>query len=80
MKINNLGIWMAVCLLTFPTVLLIGQSEVPQAVQTTFNEMFPSVEYVEWDDDGGEEFFAYFTFQDREVEANFLANEFLTTV
>lgn len=71
MQFNQLGKWLAIGLLLLPSVLLLGQTEVPEAVQATFDKLFPEVEYVEWEDDG-EEFFAYFRYEERETEAAFL--------
>ncbi len=71
MQFNQLGKWLAIGLLILPSVLLLGQTEVPEAVQATFDNLFPNVEYVEWDDDG-EEFFAYFMYEERETEATIL--------
>lgn len=65
--------WVFLLIITSSTVSLFGQTEIPQEVRTTFNEMFPTIEYVEWEQDG-EEYMAFFEQSQHETEAYFLEN------
>lgn len=71
MKKIILGFSCLVALLIAPTSILSAQSDVPEAVQNTFDEMFPDATTVNWEQDE-EEYLATFETSENNLEVSFL--------
>lgn len=71
MKKTILGFSCLVALLLAPTFTLSAQSDVPEAVQNTFDELFPEATDVSWEQDG-EEYLGTFETTDNIVEVTIL--------
>ncbi len=65
--------WLMVFFFTLQAVFVTAQTEIPDAVQNTFDEMFPEVAIADWEEDGME-YIAIFELDEQDVEATFKEN------